>query len=86
MLSESQNSSLKNSQITMVVDECESIICTDVIFAVINESFMRIQHIVYGFDNEARILYNEVSKRGLEDRIETSSRAFQAKEDTFCML
>ena len=58
----------------MVIDECESIICTDVIFAVINESFLRIQHIVYGFDNEARALYNEVSKRGLEDRMETSSR------------
>lgn len=60
--------------------------CSDIIFAVLNESLNRIEPIVYGFTQEAHILNSIVETISISERTEIIKRGYLAKEMTYDML
>jgi hypothetical protein len=69
-----------------MVELCEPLVCTDIIFALLNFAFNRTEPIVYGFTIEAKSLNTDIDKRKQNERIEVIGRACIAKEMTIELL
>ena len=61
-------------------------ICTDLIFAILNDSLNRIEPIVFGFESESEALNKDIEQRKSTERMEVMGRAFNAKENTLELL
>lgn len=70
----------------MYVEKCEPLVCTDIIFALLNDAFNRTEPIVYGFTIEARKFITDIDKRKENERVEVIGRACIAKEMTIELL
>lgn len=67
-------------------EECDGLVASDIIFALINDSLNRIEPIVYGFHNESKALNADIEKRKATERSEVMGRAFMAKENTIELM
>ena len=67
-------------------DACDSIICSDVIFVLLNESLNRIDPIFNAFAREAKALNNDMQLRHSHERVEVHLRAFEAKEQLIDLM
>lgn len=70
----------------MYVEKCEPLVCSDIIFALLNDAFNRTEPIVYGFTIEARKFNTDIDKRKEDERVEVIGRACIAKEMTIELL
>jgi len=61
-------------------EEEEPLLCTDIIFALLNDAFNRTEPIVQGFTGESKALNADVSRRKASERIEVVGRAYIARE------
>lgn len=59
----------------------EDLICSDIIFIVINESLDRIEPIIFGFKSESEALNNIAKTVFMNDRTAVVLRMYQAKAD-----
>jgi len=44
----------------LFLDSCESLVCSDIIFALLNDAFNMTEPIVYGFTSEAKKLNTDI--------------------------
>ena len=61
-------------------DSEEPLLCTDIIFALLNDAFNRTEPIVQGFTGESKALNSDVARRKASERIEVIGRAYIARE------
>lgn len=73
-------------EVDLFVQNCEALVCTDIIFALLNDAFNKTEPIVYGFTMEAKKLNTDIDKRKENERIEVIGRACIAKEMTIELL
>jgi hypothetical protein len=87
-LSPERNQSVLIGQVnqSLYMENIDSIVCTDIIFALLNDAFNVTEPIVHGFTIEAAKLNLDVDKRKEKERIEVIGRACQAKESTIELL
>ena len=71
---------------SLYVEKCEPLVCSDIIFALLNDAFNRTEPIVYGFTIEARKFNTDIDKRKENERVEVIGRACIAKEMTIELL
>jgi hypothetical protein len=71
---------MKQSTIIGVTDQEEPLLCTDIIFALLNDAFNRTEPIVQGFTGESKALNSDVARRKASERIEVIGRAYIARE------
>jgi len=64
----------------LYINQCEALVCTDVIFALLNDTFNKTEPIVHGFKREAILLNNTIDRRKAHERIEVISSICLAKE------
>jgi hypothetical protein len=82
----------KHSQLKGEVDQSlylesvDNLLCTDIIFALLNDSLNTTEPIVYGFTVEASKLNSDIDKRKEKERTEVINRACIAKEMTIELL
>lgn len=61
-------------------DSEEPLLCSDIIFALLNDAFNRTEPIVQGFTGESKALNSDVARRKASERIEVIGRAYIARE------
>ena len=66
--------------------QVESIVCSDIVFALLNHAFNKTEPIVEGFKNESKALCTDITRRKASERIEAIGRAYIAKEWTIELL
>lgn len=64
----------------------ESLVCSDITFAILNEALNRIEPIVYGFSQEAKVLNAIVETISIRERAEVIKRGYIAKEMTIELM
>jgi len=64
----------------------DNLVCTDIIFALLNHTFNKTELIVDGVDRESRSLSTDIDRRNSKERIEVLVRAYMAKELTIELM
>jgi hypothetical protein len=70
----------------LYIEVCEPLVCTDIIFALLNDAFNKTEPIVHGFTIEAKKLNTDIDRRKENERVEVIGRACIAKEMTIELL
>ena len=76
----SRSMTMQKTTMIGLSDSEEPLLCTDIIFALLNDAFNRTEPIVQGFTGESKALNSDVARRKASERIEVIGRAYIARE------